>query len=145
MAQLRVIDENGNEQLVRVADSNTSLVVEETGDTQTEFVPAVVQRVEFDGDPNMSSITTVCGEQENRQESETKADIVIEGVVVQSQLPDIKNLEEGQRITLLSDVHDSEVIIKRISIEQSADLVEYVPDGGQSELAFNFQLQLKEP
>lgn len=144
MALLRVINENGVEEEVRVSDSNTSLVVEE-GTTETEFTPAVVQRVEFDGDPDMSTITTTCGEKENRQESETKADLVIEGVITDSQLQDFKNLDEGDRITLLSDIHDSEVIIKRISIEQKADLVEFVPDGGESELAFSFQLQLKEP
>jgi len=144
MAQLRVIDETGTEQLVRVADSNTSLIVEE-GTDEREFTPAVVQRVEFDGDPDMSTITTTCGEKENRNESETKADVIVEGVVVRSQLQDMKNLDEGDRITLLSDIHDGEVIIKRISIEQNSDLVEYVPDGGSPELAFSFQLQLKEP
>lgn len=144
MAQLQVIDETGEPQLVRVSDSNTSLIVE-NGDDEFELTPAVVQRVEFDGNPDMSTITTTCGEKENRNESETKADIVVEGVVVRSQLQDMKNLDEGDRITFLSDVHDSEVIVKRVSIEQKSDLVEYVPDGGESELAFSFQLQLKEP
>lgn len=144
MAQLRVINENGSEELVTVTDSNTSLLVEE-GDDEREFVPAVVQRVEFDGDPDMSTITTTCGEKENRNESETKADVVIEGVITESQLEDVKTLDEGDRITLLSDIHDGDVILKRISIEQTADLVEYVPNGGTSELAFKLQLQLKEP
>lgn len=144
MAQLRVIGESGEIENVRVTESNTSLVVEE-GTSETEFTPAVVQRVEFDGDPDMSTITTTCGEKENRNESETKADVVVEGVITDSQLQDFKNLDEGDRITLLSDIHDGEVIIKRMSVEQKADLVEFVPDGGESELAFGFQLQLKEP
>lgn len=144
MAQLTVIGEDGTRQQVSVTDSNTSIIVDE-GVEEREFSPAVTQRVEFDGDPDMSTITTTCGEKENRTESETKADVVLEGVITKSQLQDFKNLNEGDRITVLSDIHDGEVIIKRMSVEQTADLVNYIPDGGQRELAFNFQLQLKEP
>jgi hypothetical protein len=144
MAVIRVIDEAGQTQEQRVADSNTSFVVERNND-EAEITPAVVQRVEFDGDPDMSTITTVCGEKENRQSSEKKADLTVEGVITESQLSDMKTIDEGDSITLLSDIHDARVIVNRISIEQKTDLVEFVPDGGTPELAFAFQLQLKEP
>lgn len=141
MAVIRVVNENGELEERRVGGSSTSIVVEGGND----FDPAVVQRIEYDDAGQMSTISTVCGETENRRETSDKPDITLEGIVTESQLPDLKNISNGDRITLLSDIEDGDVIVRRVTVEQTADLVEFVPDGGTAELAFSFQLQLQEP
>lgn len=107
--------------------------------------PAVTQRIEYDHEGKMSQITTVCGESENRREGDNKADITVEGVCTTEHLDDLKTLEEGQHLTLVSDLEQGEVIVRRITLEQNTDIIHFTPDGGEPKLAFGFQLQLKKP
>ena len=70
--------------------------------------------------------------------------MTIEGILVEDQLEPAKQLKEGEEITLVSDVHQGQVFVKRLTIEQTPDLIHYIQDG-QEQLAFGFQLQLKQP
>lgn len=110
-----------------------------------EFRPAVPQRVEFDHEGDVSSVTTVCGETENRRESDQKPRIIVEGLVVEEQIPQIRQIQRAEQLTLISDLFQGEVEVKRVTIEQNTDRIEFIPDGGQAELAFPFQLQLRQP
>jgi hypothetical protein len=142
MASLVIVNELG-EQTQQEVISREFLVEVEDG---ANFDPAVTQRVEYDHRGQTSSITTVCGETENRRESDEQPDITAEGVVTQSQLQDLKDLKRGQQITVISDIHSGQVLVKRVTIEQSSDIVSYIPDGSdEEELAFSFQLQLGQP
>jgi ABC-type lipoprotein release transport system permease subunit len=140
MPSVRVINEQGEEVEQQVVSRSASVVPNE-GET---FSPAVVERVEYDHSGQSSSITTVCGETENRRESDKKPDMTIEGVLTEPQLAEAKELKEGQQITLISDVHQGQVFVKRLTITQEPDLLYYV-ENGEEELAFSFQLQLKQP
>jgi hypothetical protein len=111
---------------------------------QDPFEPAVVQRIEYDHEGQMSQITTECGETENRREADNKPNMTVEGIITESQLGAIKSLKRGDEITLISDLHQGEVIVRRTTIEQNTDIIEYT-EGGETELAFGFQLQLKQP
>jgi hypothetical protein len=142
MASVIIVDELG-EPTRRDIISREFLVEVEDG---KNFEPAVTQRVEYDHRGQTSSVTTVCGETENRRESDEQPDITAEGVVTQDQLQDLKDLKRGQQITVISDIHSGQVLVKRVTIEQSSDIVSYIPDGSdEEELAFSFQLQLGQP
>lgn len=140
MSTITVINENGKRVQREVTSRQATIVTDEN-----EFTPTVVQRVEYDSEGEMSQITTVCGETENRRESNKGPDLTVEGVVGGSELESLKSLDEGESITLVSDIDTNQVEIKRVTIEQTADLVHITPDGGEQELAFSFQLQLKHP
>lgn len=109
------------------------------------FYPAVVNSVEYDHEGQMSSITSTCGETENRRSGDNLPDVTIDGIITESQLQDAKTLEQGQQITVISDVHSGNVLVKRVTITQSTDVMYYHTDGGDEELAFSFQLQLGQP
>lgn len=140
MPSIRVINDQGDLQVREVVSRNAT-VSPQQGDN---FSPAVVQRVEYDHKGGSASVTTVCGETENRRSSDKKPDITIEGIITEPQLDTAKQLREGDEITLVSDVHQGRVFVKRLTIEQNSDIVEYI-ENGESELAFAFQLQLKQP
>ena len=109
-----------------------------------DFEPAVVERVEYDKSGQTSSVSSECGETENRRETDENPAMTIEGVLVEEQLPQIKSLEEGEKITIISDIHQGDVFVKRVTIEQNTDIIHaYI--GGKQYLAFPFQLQLKQP
>lgn len=144
MPTLLVINENGDQQQVTVTAGNTTIIVEQNNANDFEFQPAVVDRVEYDHEGQMSSITTVCGETENRRESDEKPKMVVEGIVTKDQLPTLKTIKRGDTITLISDVHETDVTVKRVSIEQNSDLVAYIENGNR-QLAFRFQMQMREP
>lgn len=140
MPSIRVINDQGATVEQDVVSRDASVVPNE-GDP---FRPAVTQRVEYDHSGQTSTNTTVCGETENRRESDRKPDMTIEGIITEPQLETAKQLEEGDQITLVSDVHQGQVFVKRLTITQEADLLYYI-ENGQEELAFSFQLQLKQP
>lgn len=108
------------------------------------FYPAVAEEVEYDHEGAVSSITSTCGETENRRESDEQPDITIQGVLTESQLPEIKALKEGEQTTVISDVHSGRVLVKRVTITQSTDVID-IRMNGETELAFTFQLQLGQP
>lgn len=141
MANITIINDDG-QQVEREVVSREVTVIPEDGPT---FDPAVAQNIEFDHRGIMSSITSVCGETENRRMGNNLPQVTIEGVLTESQLPEAKNLRRGENITLVSDVYQGEVIVNRMMIEQTTDLLTYQSQGGEEELAFSFQLQLKEP
>jgi len=141
MPSIRIIDEDGGGLVERQVVSRSAVV---SPNDQPDFEPAVVQRVEYDHTGQSSSISSVCGETENRRETDEKPDISVEGIITEPQLEPAKALKEGQKITLISDVHQGEVFVKRLTIEQTADLTHYI-EGGNEQLAFTFQLQLKQP
>lgn len=142
MASLIIVDELGEPTRRDIISREFRVVVEDGED----FDPAVTERVEYDHRGQTSSVTTVCGETENRRESDQQPDITAEGVVTQDQLQELKDLKRGQTITVISDIHSGQVLVKRVTIEQSSDVVSYIPDGSdEEELAFSFQLQLGQP
>lgn len=140
MASIRVINEAGELEVQEVVSRNATVSPSDRAD----FDPAVVQRVEYDHTGQSSSITSVCGETENRRESDEKPDMTIEGVLTEDQLETAKSLQEGEEITLVSDIHQGNVFVKRLTIEQTPDLIHYI-ENGTEQLAFHFQLQLKQP
>lgn len=145
MASIRVINEAGELELRETVSREASVYrYDESDELQDQFEPAVVQRVEYDHTGEMSQIRSVCGETENRRESDDKPDMTIEGVLTSSQLETAKGLREGEKIRLVSDIHQGDVFVKRLTITQESNLVHYVEDG-EEELAFSFQLQLKQP
>lgn len=144
MTSIRIVDEVG-EVVEREVLSRDAAVIPED-DNLERFVPSVVQRVEYDHKGQTSSLTSVCGETENRREGDNNPDITIEGIVTTDEIPQAKQLKEGQEITLVSDVHQGQVFVKSLTIEQTQDLIHYIPDESDEEqLAFTFQLQLGQP
>lgn len=143
MAQITVINENG-EQETREFQPQDQVAIQHVYD-DVDFRPAIVERLEFDHQGGMSRITTVCGETENRRESNDGPEIVVEGIVTEDQLETLKSIHDGEEIILVSTIESGEVIVERVTIEQNNDIVEYIPDGGEAQLAFPFQLQLEEP
>lgn len=142
MASVTVRNESG-EIVERRTVSREAFVVP---DNQEPFDPAVVQRVEYDHTGQTSSITSVCGETENRRESDEQPDLTVEGIITKDQIPTAKNLKEGDEVTLISDVHQGQVYIKRLTVEQNTDVIHYIPEGSEEEqLAFTFSLQLGQP
>lgn len=114
-------------------------------ESEGEFRPAVVERCEFDHEGEMSSLTTVCGETENRRESDEKPRLVVEGVLVEGQLPQLREIQRVDELTMIADIYQGQVEVKRVTIEQTTDIIEFIPDGENPQLAFPFQLQLRKP
>lgn len=141
MSQVIIRGANGELKETRVVSKEAHVIPE--SDDLNEFHPTVVQSVEYDHKGGTSSITTVCGESESRRTSDNLPDITIEGVIVKDEIEDMKNLKRGEEITLISDVHKGQIYVRRVTIGQDTDVVEYVPDGNEErQLAFSFQLQL---
>lgn len=133
-------EETGKIDKERILSKDATLRTDNVGDIS----PAVTQMVEYDHSGQTSSVSSTCGETENRRESDQKPDMTIEGILVNDQLEDFKALKEGQEITLVSDVHQGKVFVKRLTISQEAELISYI-ENGEEQLAFSFQLQLKQP
>lgn len=143
MPTISVVTENGIEE--QEVFSRDAIVIPEDSDFDS-LEPAVVRSIEYDHKGQQSSITTTCGETENRRESDDKPDITLQGILTYDQLETAKNLKEGDEITLSSDVHQGQVFVHRLTITQTSDLNYFVPDGSNEEqLAFEFQLQLSQP
>jgi len=142
MASIRVVNDAGEIVKREVLSREASVIPAD----REEFNPAVVQSVEYDHRGGSTSITSVCGETENRRTSDQQPDITIEGIITNDQIPTIKGLKKGEEVTLVSDIHQGEVYVKRVTINQSTDIIHYIPKGEQEEkLAFSFQLQLGQP
>lgn len=140
MPSLRVINERGE---VETVDVTTGGVTIETDDGEL-FRPAVVERIEFDHEGVISHISHAnCNRYENRRESDEKPDIVIEGVVTEEQLEQLKELDQDSDLRLVSDIHDGPIAVRRTTVEQTADLVEFIPDGGEPSLSFGFQITVR--
>lgn len=142
MATIGIINERGEEMERRVISRGAQIDAEQLGG---EIEPSLVQNVKFDHKGQMSSITTECGETENRREGDNKVNITVEGIITVDEVDDMRSLRNEEKINFVSDIYSGEVIVKRLSITQSADLLYYKPSGGEQELALNFQLQLKQP
>jgi len=141
---------NDEGQVVEEELTSRRVTFVEGGDDQIdqsegEFRPAVVERLEYDHEGQMSSITTVCGETENRRESDEKPKIIVEGIVTESQIPQMQALKQLDAVTLVSDLYQGQVEIRRVTIEQTTDLIEAEFDDGETELIFAFQIQLRAP
>lgn len=141
MATIGIINENGEQIERRVVSKNANLRSEAIG----SFSPTLVQRIKFDNKGQMSSITTECGETENRREGNNKVNLTVEGIIVQDEIQQLRALEAREQITFVSDMYDGPVIIERLSITQDPSLIYYKENNAEEQLAFNFQLQLKEP
>lgn len=142
--RIRYINDNGEEVSEELV-SRTVKFVEGEGENGFEFVPAAVERVEYDHEGQMSSITNVCGETENRRETDDKPKIVVEGIIIEPQIERIQRLKNLDTVTLISDVFQGRVEIRRVTVEQNTDLIEVEFDNQETELAFAFQIQLREP
>lgn len=148
MPTIRYVNDNGevveekllNRRVTFVEGTDTTV-----NESEGEFRPAMVKRVEYDNKGQMSSITTVCGETENRRESDKKPRIVVEGIITESQLPQLRGIKNIDQLTLVSDVFQGQVAVKRVTVEQNTDIIEAEFDGGDTELAFQFQVQLRQP
>lgn len=141
MANIGVISENGEVIEREIFSREANILSENVG----EINPSVTQRIKFDNKGQMSSITTECGETENRRQGDNKPKITVEGVIVESEIDDMRSLKNEETITFISDIYKGDVIVERLSIAQKQDLLYFKPTGGEQELAFSFQLQLKQP
>lgn len=140
MPSLRIIGGRGGVETVETQGKRVTLVLD--GDEQ--FQPALVNRVEFDNEGEISTLSyDTCKKTEHRRETNPKADVVIEGVVGESQLPTMKSLHDHTDITLVSDLFTGPTTVRRVIIEQTTDLVEIIPEGSGAELAFSFQLTVR--
>jgi len=141
MARLGIIADSGEQTTTEVISRKASINSEPTG----EFDPSVVQRIKFDNKGQMSRITTECGESENRREADEKPKITVEGIITEDEIGPMRDLKNTENFTFVSDIFSGEVIVERLSITQSEDLLYVEMGGGEKELAFDFQMQLKQP
>ena len=108
------------------------------------FRPTLTQRLEFDEKGKQSQTTTVCGDTVNRREGSNLPELTIEGIITEDKIAQMKALKRRENPTLVSDLYKGEVYIKRVTIEQTSDLLYWVEDG-EKKLAFNFQVQTGKP
>lgn len=141
MVQLGIITDSGEQTTTDVISREASINSEPTG----EFSPSVVQRIKFDNKGQMSRITTECGESENRREADEKPKITVEGILVEDEIGPMRDLKSTENFTFVSDIFSGPVIVERLAITQSEDLLYLQKSGGEKELAFDFQMQLKQP
>lgn len=138
---VEIIDENGVQRTAEIISREATIDTESVGTVE----PSVVQSIKFDNKGQMSSLTSVCGETENRREGDNKASITIDGLIRESEIDDMRALKFEPEIRFVSDVYRGNVIVKRLSISQDTDVLRFEPNSGDAELAFSFQLQLTEP
>jgi len=138
---VRVIDDEGGRITREIISRDAAL----QGDSIGQITPSVVQNIKFDNKGQMSSLTSNCGETENRREGDNKPTLTVEGIIGESEIDQMRALKFQDNISFVSDVYRGDVIVKRLSIEQSADLLSIKPNNSEEELAFTFQLQLEEP
>jgi len=141
MAIIGVIGEDGGTVERKTVSAGFSVESDVTG----ELEPSVTQSVKFDNKGQMSSITTQCGETENRRQGENKPNLTVEGIIVREEISQLRALQNAENIEVTSDIYKGPAIINRVSITQSSDLIYYKPNGGNEQLAFTFQLQFKQP
>lgn len=116
----------------------------------TRFTPSVVNFIEYDHKGTMGRTQRLASsggecKTTNRREADNGADITIRGIVQESEVDDLRQLKSEPNLALITDVHsEKNVIVKRLTLEQSSDLVD-VTKQGRTELAFRFKLTLKTP
>jgi len=140
MPSIGIINEDGVQVEQQVVSREASI----ESDARGEINPSIVQRVKFDHKGQMSSITSECGETENRRQADNNANITVEGLIQNDEINDLRSLKNEEEILFVSDIFSGNVIVERLSIVQSTDVL-YLKVGGEEELAFNFQMQLKQP
>lgn len=140
MTTIDIVNENGDVVQQEFTINGAALT---TPDGET-FQPSVVQRLEYDAEGESSSIRTVCGDVEQRQEGADPPDIVMEGMLAESELDEAKSIR-NQDVTLVSGLHNGRTYVRRLTIEQTADTTYISLDGEDRELAFPFQMQLRQP
>lgn len=116
-----------------------------TDDLDPILEPAVPQRVEWDDEGGMSSVTTVCGETETRRSSDEGVTMVLEGIITIDQLDRAKTISSGDNLHLVSDLHSGPITVQRVTIEQNTDIISFNPNDGDPKMAFPFQMRFKEP
>lgn len=141
MVQLGIIADSGERTTTDVISRKASIQSEPTG----EFDPSVVERIKYDNKGQMSRITTECGESENRREADEKPKVTVEGIIVEDEIGPMRALKDTENFTFVSDIFSGNVIVERLSIVQTSDLLYLQKDGGEKELAYEFQMQLKQP
>jgi hypothetical protein len=141
MVNVTVVNDNGEVVSQEVVSRNASL---QNVDGES-FAPSVVQRIKFDNKGQMSSITSECGETENRRQGNDKAKLTVEGIITEGEIEAMRSLKNQEEISLNTDVFQGNVIVERLSITQESGLLYISLTGEEKSLAFNFQLQLKEP
>lgn len=141
MSTVTIINEDGEQEKREIVSEQVSLRLEDG----SLFEPAVAQRVEFDHEGGMSQIKHQnCNKTRNRRESDEKPDIVVEGICTEGQLETLKSLKSQRELTLITDLYSGDVVVKRLTIEQNTDVIHFAPNGEEWQLAFEFQLQLKD-
>jgi hypothetical protein len=71
-------------------------------------------------------------------------ELTLEGIITEDKVAQMKALKRRANPVFISDLYKGEVYIKRVTIEQTSDLLYWVEDG-EKKLAFNFQLQTGKP
>lgn len=141
MANIGIVNDEGQQVEREVVSRNANLQSDAVG----SLSPSVVTRVKFDNKGQMSSITTECGETENRRSGNNKPNLAVEGIITEDEIDDLRSLKNQEEITFVSDIYKGNVIVERLSIVQTQDLLYYKPNNGEKQLAFEFQMQLKQP
>jgi len=141
MPRVEIVDSDGVRQNAEIESRGGTVQADSVG----TFSPSVIEQIKFDNKGQMSSLTSVCGETENRREGDNKATVTVEGIIRESEIEAMRALKFEDQITFVSDIYRGDVIVQRLSITQSPDVLRFAPTSGEEELAFTFQLQLKEP
>jgi hypothetical protein len=144
MSSIGLTNDDG-EQIEREVVSRKGSFKANVGDSATSISPSVVTRIKFDNKGQMSSITTECGETENRRSGNNKPNITVEGIITSDEIETMRSMKNEEEVKFISDIYKGNVIVERLSIIQTQDLHYYKEDGGPKQLAFEFQMQLKKP
>lgn len=153
MATITVIEGSADatrEDTVQVQSTEVTFKIVR-GSRTVRLQPALVTNVDITNSEEMSTISDQCGRTETRGAADLNWDIAVEGLVTKDSnnpnrfdLQDLKTLKGADELTIISDIHTGPVIVREISISQTNDLVS-IDVGDGDELAFPFQLQLREP
>lgn len=141
MANIGIITEEG----VQAERETVSRSATLRADDDDGFQPSVIQEVSTDNKGEMSRIMTECGEAENRREGDNTEKVTVSGIITEDEIGSLKDLKNSEQFYIASDVYSGRVVVERLSITQSSDLLYYQESGGEKQLAFEFQLQLKQP
>jgi hypothetical protein len=140
MAEIQVVNENG-ELVYRDVISKEVIIF---GDGDFQFEPSIVQNTEYDDKMKSSSVTTQCGETENRQEGEEKPSLTFECILTEEEKETAKLLKQQAELDVIADIDQDTYFCKRVTVSQSPDL-KRMRIGGQEHIAFSCQIQLRKP
>lgn len=140
MATVQIVREDGSIREFERYSKDVAIKL----DNRNIFEPAIVDRLEYDHSGEISKIHHEnCVTTETRRESDDPPEIVIEGIVTENQLDTIKGLKVEPNPMIVSELYSGSFAVKRVTIEQRNDIVEYIPNGGDPKLAFRFQMQIE--